>query len=136
MIDSILLQSLIVWPEKIKDKETLKKLQVSALLKIVDMTTKYSENHRDADLWKIRQGHEIFKRLRGSASLLEYQAIYEEVGMKEEIDEVIDSLWNIDKDIRHLAYKEKEMWGLDLKEDDDWRKLLTLIKNRVETIAD
>jgi hypothetical protein len=135
MIDSILLQSLIVWPEKIKDKETLKKLQVSVFLKIVDMIIKYSEDHKDA-LWKIRQEHEIFKRLRGSASLLEFQAIYEKVGMKQEIDDVIDSLWNIDKDIRHLAYKEKEMWGLDLKEDDDWRKLLTLIKDRVETIAD
>jgi len=32
MIDSILLQSLIVWPKKIEDKETLKKLQVSVLL--------------------------------------------------------------------------------------------------------
>jgi hypothetical protein len=136
MIDSILLQSLIVWPKKIKDKETLKKLQVSVFLKIIDMILKYSEKHKDADLWKIRQEHEIFKRLRGSVSLLEFQAIYEEVGMKQEIDDVIHSLWNIDKDIRHLAYKEKEMWGLDLKENDDWRKLLTLIKDRVETIAD
>lgn len=32
-----------------------------------------------------------------------------QVGMKQEIDAIIDSLWNIDKDIRHLAYKEKEM---------------------------
>jgi hypothetical protein len=49
--------------------------------------------------------------------------------MKKEIDAVIGSLWNIDKDIRHLAYKEKETLGLDLKEDNDWRKLLTLVKN-------
>jgi hypothetical protein len=131
MVDSILLQSIIVWPEKIKDKETLKKLQVSVFMKIVDMIIKYSGNHRDANLWKIRQEHEIFKRLRGSASLLEFQSIYEEVGMKQEIDDVIDSLWNIDKDIRHLAYKEKDMWSLNLKEDDDWRKLLSHIKDRV-----
>jgi hypothetical protein len=26
-----------------------------------------------------------------------------QVGMKQEIDAIIDSLWNIDKDIRHLA---------------------------------
>ena len=50
--------------------------------------------------------------------------------MKQEIDAVIDSLWNIDKDIRHLAYKEKEVWGLDFKEDDSWRKLLTLVKDK------
>jgi hypothetical protein len=41
----------------------------------------------------------------------------------------ISTLYDIDKDIR-LAYKEKELWGLDFKEDDDWRKLLTLVKDR------
>jgi hypothetical protein len=135
MIDSILLQSLIVWPKRIEDKETLKKLQVSVFSKIIDMIIKYSEKHMDADLWIIRQEHEIFKRLRGSASLLEFQTVYEEAGMKREIDDVLNSLWNIDKDIRHLAYKEKEMWGLDLK-DDDGKKLLTLIKDRLQTIDD
>jgi hypothetical protein len=135
MIDSILLQSLIVWPKRIEDKETLKKLQVSVFSKIIDMIIKYSEKHMDADLWIIRQEHEIFKRLHGSASLLEFQTVYEEAGMKREIDDVLNSLWNIDKDIRHLAYKEKEMWGLDLK-DDDGKKLLTLIKDRLQTIDD
>ena len=56
--------------------------------------------------------------------------------MKQEIDAVIDSLWNIDKEIRHLAYKEKELLGLDFKEGDDWRKLLTLVKNNEKTMAD
>jgi hypothetical protein len=136
MIDSILLQSLIVWPEKIKDKRTLEKLLVSVFLKIADMILKYSKKHRDADFWKLRQDLEIHKRLRGAGSLLYFQAIYEDAGMKQEIDDIIDSLWNIDKEIRHLAYKEKEMWGLDFNEDDDWRKLLLLIKDRGETIAD
>jgi hypothetical protein len=130
MIDSILLQSLIVWPKRIEDKETLKKLQDSVFLKIVDMTLKYPERHRDTVQWKIVQEHEIFHRLRGAFSLLEFQAIYEKVGMKQEIDDIIDSLWNIDKDIRHLAYKEKEMWGLEFKKDDDWRELLTLVKDK------
>ena len=56
--------------------------------------------------------------------------------MKQEIDAIIDSLWNIDKDIRHLAYKEKGVRGLDFKEDDGWRKLLTLVKDKEKTIAD
>ncbi|HEU4822283.1 MAG TPA: hypothetical protein VFS97_02550 [Nitrososphaeraceae archaeon] len=62
--------------------------------------------------------------------------IYEKVGMKQEIDAVIDSLWNIDKEIRHLVYKEKELLGLDVKEGDDLRKLLTLVKNYEKTMAD
>ena len=59
-----------------------------------------------------------------------------QVGMKQENDAVIDSPWNINRDIRHLAYKEKEVWGLDFKEDDGWRKLLTLVKDKEKTIAD
>jgi hypothetical protein len=35
-----------------------------------------------------------------------------------------------------LAYKEKEVWGLDFKEEDDWRKLLTLVKDKEKTLAD
>jgi hypothetical protein len=35
-----------------------------------------------------------------------------QVGIKQEIDAVIDSLWNIDKETRHLAYKEKELLGV------------------------
>jgi hypothetical protein len=50
--------------------------------------------------------------------------------MKNEIDAVIDSLWSIDKDIRYLVYKEKEYLKLDLEDNDDWRKLLTLIKDK------
>jgi hypothetical protein len=122
--------------KKIEDKEILKKLQVSVFLKVVDMILKYSEKHRDSDWWKSQQEYEIFKRVHGASSLLVFQAIYEDVGMKQEIDGVIDSLWNIDKEIRHLAYKEKEVWGLDFKEDDGWRKLLTLVKDKGQTIAD
>jgi hypothetical protein len=94
-----------------------------------DMVLKYSEQHKDADFWKPRQEYEILKRLGGAPLLLKFQAIYEEVGIKQEIDAVIDSLWNIDKEIRHLAYKDKEMLGLDFKEDDDWRRLLTLVND-------
>jgi hypothetical protein len=127
MIDSILLQSLIVWPKKIEDKDTLKKVYVSVLLKIGDMVSRYSEMY---DLWEIAQRLEIFKRLHGASALLEFQEIYENVGMKQEIDAVIDSLWDIDKQIIPLAYKEKEYWDLDWKESEGWRKLLALVKGR------
>jgi hypothetical protein len=133
MIDSILLQSLIVWPKKIEDKDTLKKLYVSVFLKISDMVSNYSESY---DLLEIAQRLETFRRLHGALTLLQFQAIYENVGMKQKIDAVIDSLWDIDKEIIPLAYKEKEYWSLDWKESDGWRKLLALVKDKVESTAD
>lgn len=133
MIDSILLQSLIVWPKRIKDKNTLKKLYISIFLKISEMISRYSERY---ELWEIAQGLEIFKRLHGASVLLDFQEIYENVGMKQKIDSVIDSLWDIDEEIIPLVYKEKEYWGLDWKESDGWRRLLALVKDRGADIAD
>lgn len=136
MIDSILLQSLIVWPKKIEDKDTLKKLYVSVFLKISDMVSEYSERHELKTTWKIAQGLEIFNRLKGTLTLLEFREIYENVGMKQKIDAVIDSLWDIDKEIMPFAYKEKEYYGLDWKESEGWRKLLALVKDKLETTTD
>lgn len=132
LIDSILLQSLIVWPKKIEDKETLKKLYIGAFSKIADIMIKFSGPHIDADFWNNSLKLQIINRLRGAGSLLDFQEIYGNVGMKQEIDSVLDSLWNIDKDIRHLVYKEKEYLGIDFKEDDGWRKLLNLVKVKTE----
>jgi hypothetical protein len=56
--------------------------------------------------------------------------------MKQEIDAVIDSLWDIDKEIMPLAYKEEGVRALDFKENDDWRKLLSLVKHKGADIAD
>jgi hypothetical protein len=131
VIDSILLQSMIVWPKKIEDKKTLKKLYVDAFSKIADIMIKFSEQHIDAIFWNISLESQIIDRLQGAVALLEFQQIYDNVGMKQEIDSVLDSIWNIDKDIRHLVYKEKEYLGIDFKEDDDWRKLLILTKDKM-----
>jgi hypothetical protein len=128
MIDSILLQSLTIWPNLIEDKKSLKKLHVSVLSKISDMIVNYSNRYHD-DLWKTGQDFEVFKRLQGGSALLQYQELFEGMEMKKEIDAVIDSLWSIDKEIRHLVYKEKDYLKLDFEDNDDWRKLLTLIKD-------
>ena len=133
VIDSILLQSLIVWPKKIEDKETLKKLYVDAFSKIADTMIKFSEQHIDAIFWNISLESQIIDRLQGAVALLEFQQIYDNVGMKKEIDSVLDSLWNIDKDIKHLAYKEKEYLGIDFKEGDGWRRLVSLVKDKAES---
>ncbi|MGI8831050.1 MAG: hypothetical protein ACR2IS_00265 [Nitrososphaeraceae archaeon] len=132
VIDSILLQSLIVWPKKIEDKETLKKLYVNAFSKIADIMIKFSEQHIDAIFWNISLESQIINRFHGASALVDFQEIYGNIGMKQEIDSVLNSLWNIDKDIRHLVYKEKEYLGIDFKEDDGWRKLLILVKDKME----
>jgi hypothetical protein len=129
MIDSILLQSLTIWPNKIVNKGTLQRFNAAILSKISDMIVNYSKSYHD-DLWKTGQDFEIFKRLHGGSALLQYQVLFEGIQMKNEIDAVIDSLWSIDKDIRYLVYKEKEYLKLDLEDNDDWRKLLTLIKDK------
>lgn len=130
LIDSILLQSLIIWPKQIKDKKILKELYFSVFSKIVDMALKFSEQHNDASFWKTSLELQIIKRLHGVVALGEFQEIYENVGMKQEIDAVVDSLWNIDKGIQDLAYKEKKYLGIDFKEGANWRDILALVKHK------
>jgi hypothetical protein len=132
LIDSILLQLLTVWSKKIEDKETLKKLYTDTFSKIADMMIKFSEQHIDANFWNISLKSLIRSRLGGSITLLEFQELYGNAGMKQEIDSVLDSLWNVDKEIRHLVYKEKEYLGIDFKEDDGWRKLLDSLERKVK----
>lgn len=45
-------------------------------------------------------------RLGGAANLMEYRSVFAKFGMEQEIEDVIDSLWKMDKDIQQYAYKE------------------------------
>lgn len=68
---------------------------------------------------------------------MSYLDTFGKLGMQKEVELVIDSLWNIDKDIQQFVYKEPQIFGFDFNYgNDDWRKLLEFtrqynIKNMV-----
>jgi hypothetical protein len=132
MIDSCLLQAVTRWPKIIQDKDTLRNLYEIVFTKIADMLVAFTEKQEDSALLKRALDAHIIERIGGIRALLGYQQVYKDFKMKKEIESVIDSLWNINKDIRNSIYREPKTYGFKLDKSDDWRKLLQLCKYNIE----
>jgi hypothetical protein len=62
--------------------------------------------------------------IKGITSLLK---IFERLGKNSEIEDVIDALWSITKEIQGYQYPEPTLYNWDFDYDvDDWRKLVKL----------
>ncbi len=138
MVDSILIRSLTEWPRRIHDRETLKKLYHTVFTKISDMLIDIAEQHEipsfamEYSLQKI-----ALTKLRGGA-LFEYWKKFQNYGMQQEVEKVIDALWDMDKDIQHIAYKDREYIsqerGLNFEfSSNNWRNLFEMIENAAKS---
>jgi hypothetical protein len=107
MVDSILIRSIVKWPKRIQDKETLKKLYYTVFVKISDILIDIAEHHEipsfllESTIEKL-----AIKKLKGGGSLFRYWQNFKKYGIQTEIDNVIDALWNIDKEIQEMVYKD------------------------------
>ncbi len=55
---------------------------------------------------------------------------YKEVGMGEEIEGILDSLWEFNKNIQNLFFPEIELYKWDFKYGvEDWRKIIEILEN-------
>lgn len=133
MIDSYLLRSLIEWPRKIQNRETLKKLYDIVFTKLANILLKFTQNDEHSRFYKIYLESYLDKRIRGADFLLDLQIVFNSFGMQREIEPVIDSLWDIDQEIQQLVYKEPKLFGFNFNfKIEDWRKLLELCVLHVE----
>ena len=57
--------------------------------------------------------------------------IYTEIGLKKEVEEMLDLLWKFNEDIQKFLFPEIELYKWDFKYngDDNWRKLLEIYEN-------
>jgi hypothetical protein len=135
MVDSVLLTSIMEWPKRIQDKEDLKSLYQTAFTKIVDMLLEIAEYHEtpksimNYDMRKL-----AIKKLEGGGSLFKYWEKFKGYGMRQEIEKVIDSLWNIDKPIQPIVYKDLEYVSTQIRssfknELGNWRELFETLSS-------
>ncbi len=135
MVDSVLLRSIMEWPKRIRDKDALKKLYQTVFTKISDMLIDIADNHEvprfcaDFSMQKL-----AIKKLRGGGSLFEYWKKFKNYGMQQEIENVIDSLWKIDKEIQEIVYKDLAYVSTKLGFNfecrlDDWRELFETLSS-------
>jgi len=128
MVECIFIRSVTKWPKRIQDKKTLKKIYRDTFARISDMLIDIAENHEipsfvlESNLEKL-----AMTKLRGGA-LFEFWKKFKDYGMQQEIERVIDAIWNLEKEIQKIAYRDLENISRDLGMEfkygpDDLRKL-------------
>jgi hypothetical protein len=135
MVDSILIRSIVKWPKRIKDKETLKKLYYTVFIKISDMLIDIAEQH-EIPSFLLESTIKILalKKLRGGSSLFPYWQNFRRYGIQKETDNIIDAIWNIDKEIQEIVYQDlpliSEKVGLNFQYgSSNWRELFEALNS-------
>jgi hypothetical protein len=140
MVDAYLFRFLLIWSQKISDKQVLQQLYSLVFSKIADMQTRLSEtlNSWLGGYIDIAMMVFVMGRLRGvggARPLERHLDSFKEPGMEIEIELVIDSLWKIFGELQPDIYPEPRTHGWAFKYgEDDWRKLVNLIRKYRKSI--
>ena len=130
MVDSHVIRSILLWPNQVQDKDILKKLTTITFDRISNMQRYLPEINSGRTDGRFFGDMILMWKSYSTEKLKHFQRTYEKYGLKEEIESVLDSLWNMDRDIQQYAYPEPIIYGW--KEfkygKDSWRKLFELTK--------
>jgi hypothetical protein len=122
--------SILLWPKKIQDKDTLKELYTVVLTKIANMRVRIVEILRPlaSGLVDALMNSKFLDSLYATRNMMDYHRAFSEFGMQKEIEPVLDSMWKINSEYKQNAYPEPMLYGWDFGATDDWRKLIELQK--------
>jgi hypothetical protein len=133
--DSITIYSTTIWISKFRDKNTLNKLIAHVFTKLASLNSDYvkylnniSYGHREGAMLDNAALNRILSPLQ---LMYASRNIYTEIGMKKEVDEMLDLLWKFNKDIQKFLFPEIELYKWDFKSnvDGNWRKILEIYEN-------
>jgi hypothetical protein len=131
MVNVYHLHSLISWPLMVLETDTLKKLYTIVFTKISDMQIRIYENLRSSKFSNANlmlQSTIIRKQLYSTDKLIKYCETFSKLGMKKQIESVLDCLWEIKASYIQDAYPEPWIYKWNFKKEDGWRKLIELQK--------
>jgi hypothetical protein len=132
MINMYIFRDLLKWSVNIQDKEIFRKLNSMVFTRIAEMQLRMNETLGSTLVGtfnQMRQDFFITSKLYATDKLKDYTEFYTKVGMKKEIKQLIDSLWNINLDLQEIAYPEALEYGWDFRyRMDNWLKFLELQK--------
>ena len=129
MLQSYMIRYVEVWPKKFHDrKDVLNKLFAIILSRVTKVREHLPEipvEHID-----LLRDYILIAKLQGTEHLKSFVADSEKFGLTKEMEPVLDSLWNINREIQAYAYPEPRLYSWQGFEygKDDWRKLLELSK--------
>jgi hypothetical protein len=134
MVNVYNVNSILLWPEKIQDKDTLKELYTVVFTKIVNMKVRTVEILRSLYPSETAQANIIILNAKflenayATKNIIEHHETFSKFGMQKEIESVLDSMSKIKPKYKENAYYEPGTYGCDFGEKDDWRRLIKLLK--------
>lgn len=139
MVDACLFRFLFIWSQKIPDQQVLQQLYSMVFSKIAGMQSHLSEILKSEETTDANKDMEAFmlERFRGSKGsrpILLYLDSFKKLRMEKEIEPVIDTLWRVIGDLQPKVYPEPKLYGWPFQYgEDDWRKLVRLLKEHPES---
>jgi hypothetical protein len=130
MLQSYIVRYTEVWPKKFHDrKDVLNKLLAIVLNRITGLR-EYLPTINVENKIEYLGDVLLIAKLDGTRRLEDFVTSSEKYGLTKEMDAVLDSLWEINKEIQGYAYPEPRLFSWKEFEygKDDWRKLLELTK--------
>ena len=136
MINVYNVYSILLWPKKIQDKDTLKELYTVVFTKIANMQVRIIESLKSIKPSEVAEANitvlnsKFLDSLYATRNIIDHYEIFSKFEMQKEIEPVLDSMWKINSEYKQNAYPEPMLYGWDFGETDDWRKLVELQKRR------
>ncbi len=138
--DSVSIHSTIIWISKFRDKEALNKLLANVYIKLASLNSdylSYLRNIHHGHLERIQfDGIAVNRVLSPIQLMFAIRLVYKEIGMQEEVEALLDSLWIFTKDVQKFLFPEIELYKWNFKYNiDDWRKILEIYENNPDQTA-
>jgi hypothetical protein len=128
MLESYTIRYTHVWPKKFHDrKDVLNKL----LAIVFNRITRIREYLPTIPVENIEYLDDVLlvAKLQRTEELKKFVAMSDKYGLNKEMEPVLDSLWEINKEIQGYAYPEPRLFSWEFEYyKDDWRKLLALTR--------
>lgn len=129
MLKSYIVRYTEVWPQKFQGRKDVVNKLLAIVLNEVTMLRDYLPRIPVENIDYVKDALLIAK-LQGTEQLKSYVTEAEKFGLTKEMEPVLDSLWEVNKEIQAYAYPEPRLYSWKEFEyyKDDWRKLLDLTK--------
>jgi hypothetical protein len=136
--ESITIHSTTIW--LFRDRSTLNKLFAYVYSKLASLHSdyvKYLNQIRYGNCERVMIDSAAVNRILSPLQLTyASRKIYTEIGMKKEVEEMLDLLWKFNQDIQKFLFPEIELYKWDFKYNvDNWRKILEIYENNPNQTA-
>jgi hypothetical protein len=138
--DSVTFHSQMIWPNKIHDEDSLRKLLVKSYMKLASLSMdniKFLNAIHSDRSDRIQSSYSAMSRV-GTIIELMYitRRICDEKGFKKELEELFDLLWMFTEDIHKFLFPEIDIYKWKFVQGvDDWKKILDIYEKNPKQTA-